>query len=371
MILFIDNKQTPSEGFRTPRYILFLEVLRKQGYVTELILGSWHHGLKKRVVNESNSVHLINDFSYKKHIGIKRFLSEFLFGFQVLFKHLKLLKKAKLIVLNDSSIFYNYLFFLLKPFFKYKILLDSNDLWPEIFVKNKRIRKIFFTFKKIIYSNANYFIAVNKEYLEYYTYLKNKSLGVIDLGLTLDRNKEIKCNLFNKNIRRFLYLGSLGVNYKIEEICQFILDNEGYELDCYGSGSKSIVVKEFELKSKGRIKLFDPKSLKYFKQSANQYCFGLALYSADSLVKFPTKLFDYWAFSLPIVVNVGEDVNRRLKENPELGYFLKNNEELDKEIINDYLEKYDQVINENEFTINFRVSEVFDKINNLMKGELR
>lgn len=371
MILFIDNKQTPSDGFRTPRYILFSEVLRKEGYATELILGSWHHGLKKRVVNESNGVHLINDFAYKKHIGIKRFLSEFLFGYQVLFQHFKLVKKAKLIVLNDSSIFYNYLFFFLKPFFKYEILLDSNDLWPEIFVKNKRARKMFFNFKKIIYSNANYFIAVNNEYLEYYTYLKNKSLGVIDLGLTLDRNKDIKCNLFHKNSRRFLYLGSLGVNYKIEEICQFILDNEGYELDCYGSGSKSNIVKEFELKSKGRIKLFEPKSLEYFKQSGNQYCFGLALYSADSLVKFPTKLFDYWAFSLPIIVNVGEDVSRRFEENNGLGCFLKENDVLNEKLINDYLDNYDQVINENDFTIDVRVSEVFTKINDLMYGGLR
>ena len=371
MILFIDNKQTPSDGFRTPRYVLFSEVLRKEGYTTQLILGSWHHGLKKRIVNESDSIHLIKSISYQKHIGVKRFLSEFLFGYQVIFQHLALVKKARLIVLNDSSLFYNYLFIFFKPFFKYKILLDSNDLWPEIFVKNKKVRKILFIFKRIIYSKADYFIAVNKEYLDDYDYLKSKNLGVIDLGLTLERNKDIKCNLFNKNSRPFLYLGSLGVNYKIEDICQFIFDNEGYELDCYGSGSKANIVKEFELKSKGRIRLFDPKSLEYFKKLGNQYCFGLALYSADSLVKFPTKLFDYWAFSLPIIVNVGEDVDKRLNDNPELGYFLKNNEDLNKKLIDDYLEKYNQVINENEFTIDARVLGVFSKINDLMLGELK
>lgn len=361
MILFIDNKQTPSANFRTPRYVLFSQVLRQEGIESELILGSWHHGLKKRVTTKSNSQHLINNISYQNHVGLKRLLSELLFGFQVVLSKSRLLKRADLIVINDSSIFYNYIFFLLKPFFNYKILLDSNDLWPEIFVRSIKIRRVFFLIKKIIYSHADFFIAVNKEYLSYYNYLKSKQLGVIDLGLTIEENENIRCNLFDSESRCFLYLGSLGVNYKIEEICQFILDNENYSLDCFGSGSKENIVKEYHFISKGRINLYEPKSLDFFKNSEKKYCFGFALYSSDSLVRFPTKLFDYWAFSLPVLVNVGDEVQEKLKTNTELGLYI-DGDIIDTLFIENYLNIYNKQIMVDDFTINHQVLKVFNLI---------
>lgn len=219
-----------------------------------------------------------------------------------------------------------------------------------------------FSLKKMIYSHVDFFIAVNKEYLSYYDYLKEKQLGVIDLGLTLEENKNISCDLFDNNSRRFLYLGSLGVNYKIEEICQFIYENEDYYLDCYGSGSKENVVKEFEFKSSGRIKYHKPQSLDFFKNSEKHYCLGFALYSSDSLVRFPTKLFDYWAFSLPVLVNVGDVVQEKLLSKTELGLYIHNSN-LNAETIETYLRNYCGKIKEDDFTIDNQVFNVFKNIN--------
>jgi hypothetical protein len=364
MILFIDNKQTPYKDFRKPRYFLFKDILHSEGIESFVIGGSWHHGTKKRILTPKNkkAYSLINTVSYENHLGVRRMLSEFFFGFQVIFKHLSLLKKAKLIVINDSGIFYNYIFYIFKYIFKYKIVLDSNDLWPEIFIKKdyKFAFKIIYKLKKILYRNSDYFISVNEEYYKHYKYLNSKKGGVINLGLTIKELDKIKCNLFDSNVRRLLYLGSLGVNYIIEDVCEFVLANKEYEIDFFGTGVKDYIVSEYTKKSKGRIKLYPPRSLEYFKDAKIKYCMGVALYSPSSLVKFPTKLYDYWAFSLPVIVNVGEDVKKMLINNQSLGLFLNNREVLTSELILNVIQSYEiDGINKSDIIINNRVLNLF------------
>ena len=160
-IVFIDNKQTISSDFRVPRYFLFQSILEKEGFQTNIIFGRFHHGLKKYIDSSENIKKNnigIKNLSYSRHLSVSRLFSELFFGFQVLFKSFHILKQAKIIVLNDSGIFYNYIFYIIKPICKYKILLDSNDLWPEIFFKKKNIIKdilIFLKFK--LYDFSDFF----------------------------------------------------------------------------------------------------------------------------------------------------------------------------------------------------------------------
>lgn len=361
MILLIDNKQTPSSSFRMPRYFLFKNILEKENVHVNLIVGSWHHGLKKRIQWKQEGVFFINTVSYINHIGLRRLLSEMCFGFQLL-KYINLFRKAKIIVINDAGFFYNYIIYLLSFVFRKKIVLDSNDLWPEIFFKKESVKRFAYHIKKQLYRFSSYIISVNKEYLDYYKYLKDKSLGVIYLGYDTSYYYSIKTNLFDKDSRKFLYLGSLGANYEIETLCRFILNNEDYSLDCFGSGVKEEIVLEYAVKSGGRITLSRPMSLESFKDIEKKYCFGVAIYSENSLVEFPTKLFDYWTFSLPVLVNVGGEVREKIINNTSLGMFLLNDELIERKKIENYLINYKGDINKDDFLIEKSVANFYHQL---------
>lgn len=360
MIVFIDNKQNISSEFRPPRYYLFSMVLIKENYKTECIFGSWHHQIKRRKSENYDNVSFINNLSYNSHIGLRRLFSELLFGFQVLFKKYKLIKNAKLIVLNDSGILYNYIFYFIKPFFNYKILLDSNDLWPEIFFKSELLKKLSYFIKSLIYKNSNYLIAVNTEYLEYYKYLKHKNCGVIYLGLSNDETRKLECNLYDKDSNRLLYLGSLGANYMIDELIDFVIKNKKWSIDFYGSGDKRDIIFNALNLSNGRIRLFNPTSLEEIKIKNIKYSYGIALYDKRSLVKFPTKLFDYWMFSLPVIVNVGNEVEKMLNNNSDLGFFLKDS--LSQKDISNHQSTTKNNFSELDLSIDTDVKSLFKKI---------
>ena len=365
MILFIDNKQNITSSYRPPRYYIFSEILKKQGTECLCIFGSWSHLLKKRIESKTDSVKYINNISYYSHKGLRRLLSEVFFGIQVLFKCSTLLNKAELLVINDSGVFYNFIFYLLKPIFKYKVVLDSNDLWPEIFFKSPKLKNASYILKSILYKKTDYFIAVNNDYLDYYKFLDSKKIGVIYLGLSKELNKDIESNLFDKKSNRLLYLGNLGENYLIDEMCNFVLNNSNWCLDCYGSGPKENIIERFAIKTSGRIQLYEPCSLDKIKQKNIKYTFGLALYNSDSLVKFPTKLIDYWMFSLPVIVNVGEEVKQILLDYPELGLFLEHDSEFNIAAISKFVNNYDSSGSTSKFfkySINDDVTKIFTEI---------
>ena len=362
MIVFIDNKQTYSHEFRLPRYVLIENILCDRNIPCCLILGTWHHGLKKRIENRHHNYFSIDNISYKRHIGIRRFLSEILFGFQVYIRYRGIIRNATVLVVNDSGIFYNYLFYIMRSFYKYKIVLDSNDIWPETFFKHKFLRKAAFFLKKLIYKRSDYLTAVNHEYLNYYNYLKANKLGVVELGLTKKLFDEVKCDLFTKTKFNFLYLGSLGENYLIDDICKFIEVNSDCTIDFFGSGPKEKIIMNYHGRTNGRIKLHEPKALSYFKESNRKYCFGIALYSERSMVKFPTKLYDYWSFSLPVLVNVGGEVKHRIEQNKSLGIYLDSVSELNLELVKKYLINYKSVNFIDDIVINDKVDLVFNKL---------
>lgn len=358
-IVFIDNKQTISSDFRVPRYFLFQSILEKEGFQTNIIFGRFHHGLKKYIDSSENIKKNnigIKNLSYSRHLSVSRLFSELFFGFQVLFKSFHILKQAKIIVLNDSGIFYNYIFYIIKPICKYKILLDSNDLWPEIFFKKKNIIKdilIFLKFK--LYDFSDFFICVNKSYFDYY----NKPLKsilhkqVIPLGLTQNIYDKIKSDLFEKDSKRILYLGSFGENYEIEKIVEFAEKNNVF-VDFFGTGDKYSFLVKKEITTNGLITVNEPKALENFKFSKNKYLCGLAIYNKNSLVEFPTKVFDYWAFNLPVVTSVGKELIGLFERKPYLGLYTEN--------LNH--------INFNELQLRFKETKCYDKSEYLVINDI-
>jgi hypothetical protein len=328
-IVFIDNKQTYSTEFRIPRYFIFQSILEKEGFDTCVIYGKFHHGLKKYINLDKNHERKnigIKNISYQNHISIARLFSEIFFGFQVLFKSFKILKKAKIIVLNDSAILYNYLFYFLKPFFNYQILIDSNDLWPEIFFRNETLlKKILVNLKLKLYGLSDFFISVNKSYFDYYkSIIKNvKHKEIIHLGFSKNMYFDLKCNLFDKDSRRLLYLGSLGANYEIEKIVEFAEKNN-IGVDFFGTGDKYSYLLAKEKITNGLVSVYEPKGLKDFKLTNKKYLCGLAIYNHNSLVKFPTKVFDYWTFNLPVVCSVGDELKDLFDSKSYLGIYVDN-----------------------------------------------
>ena len=84
------------------------------------------------------------------------------------------------------------------------------------------------------------------------------------------------------------------------------------------------------------------------------------MYDKRSLVKFPTKLFDYWMFSLPVIVNVGNEVEKMLNNNSDLGFFLEDN--LDQKVILNHLLNKKKSISNLDFSIDNKVKSLFKKI---------
>jgi len=367
MILFIDNKQNIPDKGRPTRFYSFLQILNENGIESSFIVGSWSHHFKRRIILDKTAVYYVNNFSYYGHVGLRRLFSELFFGYQVLYKYSKLLNKADVLVFNDSGIFYNYLFYFLKPFFGYKIMLDSFDLWPEIFFKSNFLKKITYNIKKMIFKKTDFFIAVNKDYSDYYKFLKGKSYGVIYLGSSKKVIKELACNIFDKSTKRLLYIGTFGVNYLIDEMCNFVISNPEWTLDCYGTGPKESVIKEYALNSNGRISVYGYVPLGEIIRNNNKYSFGVAIYSSNSLVKFPTKLIDYWTFSLPVLVNVGNEVEDLIVNCKELGLYLKNIEDFNNDNLVKYLNEYPNNSDEInfDFSIDERVLEVFKCVLNI------
>ncbi|AFK03207.1 glycosyl transferase group 1 [Emticicia oligotrophica DSM 17448] len=344
--------ELPNKNWRKGRYFSMAEHLSNAGYNILIWISNFSHKDKKNIIElEGDEKFRIVPTSYKKisyvvivaseyneHISLKRILYEYYFS-----KNLKLAAEnfiiPDLVILKDPSLF-------IFPFIKSKIInkdtkiiFDIIDLWPELF--ELFVPSFFRSFSKLIFaplykvrSNyhkiANGFVAVAPDYLQINKNNKKAPSEVIFWGVDYDEIEKIRKQPDNRIVSKYLnvkeetrlwgiYAGTLGSNYDINCLIEAanILKIKTPNLDIIIAGSGPLQgyilnkIDEYELYNVKFIGSVPTLDLYHILA----YCdFGFSTYLSKSTVSMPIKVYDYFAFGLPIINSLQRHLGEIVKK---------------------------------------------------------
>ena len=235
-IVIVANFVGALDGIDNNRFPYLAGMLCQNNSV-ELITSSFSHSEKKRrndVFCYPFKVTLLDEPGYQKNISIKRFLSHYVWGKNVI-KYLKSRKKPDVVYCAVPS--------LTAPakVSEYcrkngiRFIVDVQDLWPEAFQMVFKVpvlsKLIFAPFKCLAdkaYGNADEIVAVSQTYVDRALSVNKKGAKGIPVFLgtnleTFDENVKKNIDLckmkFPKNNQLWLgYCGTLGKSYDLPTV---------------------------------------------------------------------------------------------------------------------------------------------------------
>jgi len=204
---------------------------------------------------------------------------------------------------------------ILKKFFKIKVVIWVQDLWPHNlsdtgYIKNLFVLKIIDYIVNIIYDNSDLILCQSDAFARI---IKKKTKSKIEIlynpsNYDFNFKKKTKTKYFD-----VCYAGNLGHGQNFDKILDVFdnkrIINENIRLIIFGSGKNFNLVKKKikKLNSKNIIlnKSVSPKKLNNFMSQAD--CFILKLNNGSGLSKtIPAKFQTYLSFGKPIIsVNSG------------------------------------------------------------------
>jgi glycosyltransferase involved in cell wall biosynthesis len=396
-VIFISNHdKIPGEkiGFNHPLYQI--EEFLKLGYKVTYIVPSFNHFNKsQRIYNESVydenerlRIVVLKALAYDKNIGIKRFLSHFLFSVSV-FKYVFKFKKVDIIFLVLPSPFLDIVCVLLKKIFKSKLYVDFRDLWPELFeVYLKGVMRILawpfiqvlYFNRKIAFKNASIITAVSNTYLK----IAEKSnpdarSEVIYLGYAdeFSGKKSIKLKTAEGALN-VIYAGSLSYNYDIKCLLSVVeLIDKNYpqhKINFHIAGS-GVFEKEVEKCSSiynNRLRFYGKLDAIALNELYLLCDISLCIYDSKTLISFPAKIFELIFKELPIINSLKGEVGELIeKQRLGLNYVSGDVNSLFTQILtiyhdNELLDEFKN--NMNECKGSYSKDNQYSKFNQLIKN---
>ncbi len=349
-ILFIkDGEIIPINGNeRRMRVSHLRSFLEKFNYKTKWLSSNFLHSERRFISKSIPNIILLKSIGYKENKSPKRLIHTAIFSIQVFFY---LLFKLE----NYSHIFIAYptpeTLFAILPIvniFRKPIIIDVRDQWPPDLKINK-VYNIYNDFTKFILKNITiksplYLLSVSQELAIWFKKnvpkIKPKYQAICPIG----SDEEFYGKKNDKRLIKFLYVGSLGINYDVLGIVKAIVsisDKEKYKFEIHIVGEGDQFKKISKVKSSFcDIKLYGYKTKDKIKEISINCNIGLVPHKIDGLL--PNKVGEYLCAGLFIFStikgncslllekhNAGITIDRKYKNiNLAIDYYKKLNNEL-------------------------------------------
>lgn len=353
----------PWEGGNN-RFTYLLDKIDCEKNEIELITSNFIHETKKYrtipddiIKKTKYKITLLSEPQYHKNISLKRVYSHFSFAKKVCNYLKKIENKPNIIYCAIPSLD------VAKVVVKYakknniKLIIDIQDLWPEAFnmvFDFPIISNIVFNPMKkkadYIYANSDVIIAVSETYLNRALKVNKKAkVGLsVFLGTDLDYFDECARNnkvIFNDNITRIAYIGTLGTSYDIKSIIDSIgllkengINNIKFIIMGDGPLKKELVQysanKKVDCEFTGRLG---------YEKMVGLLCscdIGVNPIVGKSVASIINKVGDYAASGLPVINTQNSDEYRKLLLDYSAGINCENGN------INDIANNLQKLIND-------------------------
>lgn len=328
------------------RFPYIINLIDKEKYDVELVTSTFSHGEKRQRENKSNDmdldykITLIDEPGYKKNVSLKRFYSHYVFAKNVE-KHLGEIEKPDIIYCAVPSLDVAKVAAKFAENNDIKFVIDIQDLWPEAFkmVFNIPVLSdiIFYPMKKTanyIYSKANSIVAVSKTYANRAAVVNKKFDKKLPVFLgtdleTFDNAKKVHEIVWDDDVVRLAYIGTLGHSYDIKCIIDAIkiLNQKGLKNILFIVMGDGPLKESFEAYSKeNNVNCEFTGRLAYEEMIGRLCACDIAINSitkgaAQSIIN---KVGDYAASGLPVVNNQESKEYRKLVEDYQIGFNVEN-----------------------------------------------
>ena len=337
----------PGEEWGYQHGTLLSRALCEEGHSVVYWTGSFAHSIKKQrtkcfkelSVAANWTINIIPQVGYKKHIGLKRVLSQVQFALGVLKRGIHS-DSPDLIIVTIPSIFSDVASVILAKKHKSLLVVDFRDLWPELFAKalpskfrhwTKIVFSPLFWMRKFVFDRADGSISVSKTYQSIAfgqsPILSQKPGEIVYCSYTdvqkikeaIAKHRRPKKSGESKNLIA-VYAGTLGENYDIPSLigaCKELQrSNSPIKVWIAGDGPLANTLRDaINNEGLGNVIYFgalDKSRLFELYASADV---GLALYGPCSTVSIPTKAFDYFAAGLPVLNSLSGEFSELLSSN--------------------------------------------------------
>tara|TARA_B110000003_G_scaffold161238_1_gene161318 strand:+ start:25886 stop:27118 length:1233 start_codon:yes stop_codon:yes gene_type:complete len=316
---------------RPYRYSQLFDKLSSRGHDVTWWASNFSHQHKEKIISDTDeiildtnkSIRLINMPAYKSNLSIMRVVSQAITGVRF-YRAISNENPPDLIV--SAYPVMEMAFF--SVFFSYKkripVLVDVQDLWPDIFlgVKNSFKKMLVSTFiypfrllAKYTFRNASGIVGVSKDYMEFglkysdrnisdndaifpLAYAKDNSISVIgSIQESIDSNKTI-----------IWFVGSFGSTYDLSTVIKTASNFEAKGIDdvvfvITGDGDSFSTIKNesYGLKNVILTGWLSLPQINYIGENAS---IGLMTYSEGAPQGLPNKVIEYMSFGLPMVCSL-------------------------------------------------------------------
>lgn len=214
------------------RFPYIINQIDKEKFEVELVTSTFSHGEKNQrgPLKENNldyKITLMDEPGYRKNVSLKRFYSHSIFARNVK-KYLETIDKPDIIYCAVPSLDVAKVAGIYAKKNNIRFIIDIQDLWPEAFkmVFNVPVISdiIFFPMVKKankIYSLADDIVAVSNTYADRAGMCNKKYKNKLSVFLGTDLEYFDKCKkehkiVYNDNVFRIAYIGTLGHSYNIK-----------------------------------------------------------------------------------------------------------------------------------------------------------
>lgn len=214
------------------RFYLLAELFSKTKKVT-LITSNFNHNNKSHnrsryyTVSDSFDIICLQELGYKKNISIKRFISHLCFtlNFFNFFLNNREKFRSSTILAAYPLVFPVFLLSIFKSRYKYKLVVDINDVWPQAFghLLPKQFRfvlnsSLFNFISHYVYKKSDVIVSVSNTYLDYAIKSNPFAINyVLYLGSeNLFSHMYLDDSSFINEEVHFSYIGALGTSYDLE-----------------------------------------------------------------------------------------------------------------------------------------------------------
>lgn len=352
--LICPTDSIPGESWGHKHSYKLLNLFESSDYEVLYWTSSFSHALKKQreflnneiILSKYSKIKIIKCCSYEKHVSFARFFSLLQFACKILYHGLKN-PRPDFIVLAMSYPFGDIVTVILKKIHKAKLICDLRDLWPEVFTIflperlksfSKYIFFLFYQMRKYTFDNSDAVIAVSKTYLNVALNssksLKDK-ISLVAYFSSYQLSEGIQLKDFDEAFRKrntmhdfvVVYAGTLGSNYDMPTIVKAakILSevDPSIKFKIAGDGPLRNLFENYQ--SASSFSNLSYLGVLNSEQITELYLHTHVLmlnYSNESSVVFPAKVFDAFAFGIPIINSLkGELSDFIIKNKIGLQYF--------------------------------------------------
>jgi glycosyltransferase involved in cell wall biosynthesis len=296
-----------------------IDLFNKNYWETEYLISNYNHNTKKVEYKNNVSKKYISVPKYKKNISIKRLYSHLIFSLKVV-KIVKQTNPNLVYIKLPPNLLLKKLSHLKKKY-KFILIVDIFDLWPESFVGIHKV-SMFELIPLNIWRNFRDKFIENADEVIVECNLYKKELQITDAKLLYLTKKDYISDLkpiLLDNVIKFCYLG--GINSLIDiEIISKLLDQinvrKKVEIHIIGDGNnKGMFISAL---NKFNISVFDYGPI--YNISEKKYImslchFGLNIMKKKVFVALTLKSIEYLMNGLPLINNIKNDTYEIVEHN--------------------------------------------------------